>query len=175
MSDKEKALIAALNGSQVASTGASLSEASSELDAHLDAHLDEVFATARQTRPEVPVSLQAAILADAALLQKARVEVLTCQTAGQASGQITGQITGQLRARQSAALRLWRQFAAAVGGWPALGGMAAASLAGLWIGLAPPSFLPDPVERYAAFSTGSQLMTDLGYDVSLLMGDEVFE
>ena len=31
-----------------------------------------------------------------------------------------------------------------LGGWAGLGGLAAASAAGVWIGLAPPEFLPDP-------------------------------
>lgn len=162
MSDKEKTRPA----TRIAAQGASESDRSSGLDDRLEDHLDDIFATARQTRPDVPQALQAAILADAATLQKSRTDDLTRKSAGQTTGETAG---------QTPAHRLWRQFVSAVGGWPALGGMAAASLAGLWIGLAPPSFLPDPVERYAAFSTGSQLITDLGYDVSLLMGDEVFE
>jgi hypothetical protein len=157
MSDQEKERIAA----GIAARGeVDDHPLDSALDSALDAPLEELFDTARRTRPDAPVALQAAILADAVLLQKTRSEVLAAtQTAG----------------RHSPVHRLWRQFAAAVGGWPAIGGMAAASLTGLWIGLAPPSFLPDPVERFAAFSSGSQLITDLGYDVSLLMGDEVFE
>lgn len=39
---------------------------------------------------------------------------------------------------------VWEQMREAVGGWPALGGLAVASLAGLWIGFAPPAMLPDP-------------------------------
>jgi hypothetical protein len=157
MSDQEKERIAAQVAAQVTARG---EVDDHPLDSALDAPLEELFATARRTRPDAPVALQAAILADAVLLQKTRNEVLAAQ---------------QTAGRHSTAHRLWRQFAAAVGGWPAVGGMAAASLTGLWIGLAPPSFLPDPVERFAAFSSGSQLITDLGYDVSLLMGDEVFE
>jgi len=37
----------------------------------------------------------------------------------------------------------WAQFVAALGGWPAMGGLATACAAGVWIGLAAPSFLPD--------------------------------
>ncbi len=71
--------------------------------------------------------------------------------------------------------QIWRQFVSAVGGWPALGGLVAASLSGLWIGLAPPSFLPDPIESFASYSSGSQVVSDLDYDVSFLLSDEVFE
>jgi len=37
----------------------------------------------------------------------------------------------------------WAQFVAALGGWPAMGGLATACAAGVWIGFAAPSFLPD--------------------------------
>ncbi len=176
MSDQEKERIAALIAARGEVDDHSLGNPlGNPLDSALDAPLEELFATARQTRPDVPMALQAAILADAVLQQKTRSEVLARQSADLAAGQSADLAATQTAGRHSTAHRLWRQFSAAVGGWPAFGGMAAASLAGLWIGLAPPSFLPDPVERFAAFSSGSQLITDLGYDVSLLMGDEVFE
>ncbi|MEP2717670.1 hypothetical protein [Pseudophaeobacter sp.] len=125
--------------------------------------LDDLFAVARNTPVEMPASLTAAILADASQVQE-----LHRQAALQS-------LPGASRGEQGAAQRLWRQFSAAVGGWPSLGGLAAASLTGLWLGLAPPSFLPDPVASYAAFSSGSELISNQGYDVSLMMSDEVFE
>jgi len=52
-------------------------------------------------------------------------------------------------------LRPWRQIVDALGGWPALAGLATACAAGVWIGLAPPSNWPDPAA--AVFPTQSQI------------------
>lgn len=125
------------------------------------ADLEDLFACARQARPALPSDLQATILADAHMMQRDQSMV----TPG------TGSATDPSTRPQ----RLWRQFTAAIGGWPALGGLAAASLVGLWLGLAPPVFLPDPVAGLAAASSAPQLLADLDYDVSFLMSDEVFE
>lgn len=38
---------------------------------------------------------------------------------------------------------LWDRMMAAIGGWPSVGGLAAATVAGLWIGVAPPTSLQD--------------------------------
>ncbi|CUH87983.1 hypothetical protein PH5382_01914 [Phaeobacter sp. CECT 5382] len=123
--------------------------------------LDDLFAVARHTPPRMSQDLTAAILSDAAnvLDERAKTAAVSFVSAQQDQG----------------VRRLWRQFTSAVGGWPALGGMVAASLSGLWIGLAPPSFLPDPVAQIAELSNGSQLISNLGYDVSLLIGEEVIE
>ena len=40
---------------------------------------------------------------------------------------------------------IWAQLLNLLGGWPSLGGLVTACAAGVWIGFAPPSFLPDPV------------------------------
>lgn len=37
----------------------------------------------------------------------------------------------------------WRQFLAAIGGWPAMGGLVTAAVAGLWLGISPPAALSD--------------------------------
>lgn len=125
------------------------------------AELEDLFATARRAPPRMPEAVATAILADAAGLQAERAEIASAQVSN----------PGHVKS----ARRFWTQFTNAVGGWPAVGGMVAANLSGLWIGLAPPSFLPDPVEQFAQFSSGSQLITYLGYDVSLLIGEEVTE
>lgn len=39
----------------------------------------------------------------------------------------------------------WRGWLDALGGWPALGGLAAAAVTGLWIGVAPPAAIDDLV------------------------------
>ena len=38
---------------------------------------------------------------------------------------------------------LMSRIARAFGGWPALGGLAAATCAGFWIGFSPPAAIPD--------------------------------
>ena len=126
-------------------------------------HLEDLFAAARSEPAQLPQALQAAMLADAQQVQQDRVDA-----------RVPGGCEPGLNP-QSLPTRLWQQFISAVGGWPALGGLAVASLSGLWIGLAPPSFLPDPVESFASYSSGSLLGSDLDYDVSFLMSDEVFE
>ena len=126
-------------------------------------HLEDLFAAARSEPAQLPQALQAAMLADAQQVQQDRAKAMV------PGGSKMGLHPQKLPAR------LWQQFTSAVGGWPALGGLAVASLCGLWIGLAPPSFLPDPVASFASYSSGSQLVSDLDYDVSFLMSDEVFE
>ena len=39
----------------------------------------------------------------------------------------------------------WRGLVAAIGGWPAVSGLAAAGLAGIWIGVAPPQVVDDMI------------------------------
>lgn len=39
----------------------------------------------------------------------------------------------------------WRNWLAALGGWPALGGMAVAGVTGLWLGVAPPAAVDELV------------------------------
>lgn len=128
-------------------------------------HLEDLFAAARSAPTELPGPLQASLLADAQRVQEER-----------SSARDRASETSQLLSSpQELSRQIWRQFVSAVGGWPALGGLVAASLSGLWIGLAPPSFLPDPVESFASYSSGSQVVSDLDYDVSFLLSDEVFE
>lgn len=87
--------------------------------------LEAYFAAARAVPPAVPDGLMARVLADAAAENPVR--------AGRPAAQ---------PARES----LWSQLVAALGGRGALAGMAAAGLAGVWVGFAQPvalPFLPD--------------------------------
>lgn len=93
--------------------------------------LDACFDAARREGAMLSDRLEARILADAARLQDQRRA---------AARRATG--PGPIRL-------LWE----ALGGWPAFGGLAAASAAGIWIGLAPPAFLPDPVGTMVQSST----------------------
>ncbi len=97
--------------------------------------LEQFFAEARQGTGQVPGDLMQAILADADRVQAGFFAVVEiAPTSGK-----------------------WAQLRALLGGWPTFGGLAAACAAGVWIGLAPPSFLPDP----AQFVTGSDTDIDL--------------
>ncbi len=83
--------------------------------------LEALFAAARA--PALPPDLSARILADAAAEQP---RLPPCEP------------------RRLRPHRL-RQVFGLLGGWPGLGGLVAASAAGVWIGVAPPGFLPDPM------------------------------
>ena len=88
--------------------------------------LEAYFAAARAVPPAVPDALMARVLADAAAEITARGAPVPPRGA----------------VRES----LWSQLVAALGGRGALAGMAAAGLAGVWIGFAQPvalPFLPD--------------------------------
>lgn len=113
--------------------------------------LEDLFAAARSDRPAVPEHLSAAILADAAREQ-----------------------AGFQPARPARAARLpkWRQLIEAIGGWPAMGGLAAASAAGLWIGVAPPSFVPDPV-ALAGYEDSSTVFADESYDIAVMLSEDL--
>jgi hypothetical protein len=80
--------------------------------------LDALFAAARSHRVAVDGDLMARVLADAAAAQP---------------------LVASPRARVSSRDRLTRALQDLLGGWRPLGGMVAAGLAGLWVGLAPPA------------------------------------
>jgi len=84
-----------------------------------DDELERMFAAARGPAP-VPDTLMARVLADAAQVQAARAAV---------------------PARRAAPGR-WQRLVWALGGHGALAGLAAAGLAGVWIGFAQPVGLP---------------------------------
>lgn len=114
-----------------------------------DMDLDDLFAMARDERPEMPAGLQSAILADAAAVQAGWT------------------------APQPEPLRggFWLQLRQAVGGWPSLGGMVAASAAGLWIGFTGPDFLPDPVTLISA-SAEEEFVPYDSYDLAVLLAED---
>ncbi|WP_425043648.1 hypothetical protein [Primorskyibacter sp. S87] len=105
-----------------------------------ETELDAVLAAARQETEPLPSGLQARILADAATVQAELFD----RSGGKGRGQ-----DNQLSPLQ--------QLAAALGGWPAMGGLATAGAAGLWVGLAPPAFVPDPVDMVLAQSEVEEL------------------
>ncbi|MDE4133811.1 hypothetical protein PXK00_11870 [Phaeobacter sp. QD34_3] len=122
--------------------------------------LDSLFDDARQARPAMPEALTARILADAASCQADHRATLQAQANGTPPDRLA-----------DVAFGLWQQFRRAVGGWPAMGGMVAATAAGLWIGLAPPSFLPDPVALVQGTSESTNLPYE-NYDLAMLLDEE---
>ena len=84
-----------------------------------DDRLDDLFTQARATTPVPSNDLMARVLADADAMQP------------------------QKPAGASAPMGLWARMLDAVGGWPAMGGLAAATVAGIWVGVAPPASVED--------------------------------
>jgi hypothetical protein len=86
-----------------------------------DALLDDLFTEARSLRPMPSDAVMARVLQDAAALQSGRAAVRPAPPPPSPVG--------------------WRALLAVLGGWPAVGGLVAATLAGVWIGAAPPEGL----------------------------------
>ncbi len=86
--------------------------------------LDALFAEVRDVAPVPGDDLMTRILADAAIAM--RPVAAQMPTPGVAPQPVRSG---------------WRGTLAAIGGWPALGGMALATMAGVWIGVAPPDSL----------------------------------
>lgn len=84
------------------------------------ADLDALLDVTRRDRPVLPDALTARILADAESEQD------------------------RFARRKPKAAPVWHRWLEVIGGWPAMGGMATACAAGIWIGFAPPQMLPDP-------------------------------
>ncbi len=57
---------------------------------------------------------------------------------------------------------IWHGLLDVIGGWPAMGGMIAAGVAGLWIGVAPPSV----ITTYTAEWIGQDVQVDLWSDTT---------
>jgi hypothetical protein len=93
--------------------------------------LDDLFAEAAQLKPSVPSDLMARVLIDADQIQP--------------------------RPRAAANQNVWNALVDMVGGWPVVGGLAMAGVAGIWIGVAPPMGL----ENMATAVIGSTHTVDL--------------
>lgn len=64
---------------------------------------------------------------------------------------------------------LLSQVVAAMGGWPAMAGLAAASVCGLWLGISPPEGLSDSASLYLGTST--EMFDPMsGFDFSMAEG-----
>jgi len=106
-----------------------------DVNAQVPDALDQLFAQARAEQHEPGDDLMARIMADA--MRNAPKQTSPTSTVKLPSG--------------------IRGFLAALGGWPALGGLAMATVAGLWIGISPPDSLND----FAASVLGERVTVSL--------------
>lgn len=116
------------------------------------AELDDLLAAARDQADPLPHSLQAAILHDAASVQAGFEPEITPEVSTSARG-----LTWLL---------------SLFGGSLGLGGVVCAGLAGVWIGVAPPAFLPDPVD-YAVATLSAHSDAFDGFDLSELLDEDL--
>ena len=114
--------------------------------------LDDLFAAARDTPTPLPTHLAKSIMNDALI---ARAENLTPAPTPEKQNR-----TG-----------IWQQLMIAIGGLPVVGGLAAACAVGVWIGLAPPSFLPDPAQL-VGYSESTSVPYE-SYNLATVLGEEV--
>lgn len=111
-----------------------------------DKMLEELFATAREVDAAPSDALMARVLVDAEAVQQKRQGVDVVQPT------------------------IWAQLMDAIGGWPAVSGLAAATVAGIWIGVAPPSSFEDITASFM----GDEVSVDLfSSDFEFATGDFV--
>jgi hypothetical protein len=96
--------------------------------------IDDLLADVAQAQPSVDETLMAKVLADANRMQ----------------------MQHQHRPTPTAP-SLWVQFQQAIGGWPALSGLVATGVVGIWIGVAP----PDGLTTYTSTLMGTTETVDL--------------
>ncbi|WP_298846570.1 hypothetical protein [uncultured Ruegeria sp.] len=113
-----------------------------------DLGLDNLFAQARQKRTALPDDLAVRIQTDAETIRLSRLAPAP-------------------RPKPS----IWARLVSTVGGWQGLGGLVAASAAGVWIGFSAPTFLPDPANLLTSQET-TFFVADLGFDSSFLENTE---
>lgn len=104
--------------------------------------LDDLFTRARAT--DVPEGLMGRVLEDA--------------------------LAEQPVPRARVAPSLWQQITSALGGWQGMGGLVAATCAGLWIGISPPQDLPEGLSVFLGsdtvyYSTEDPSLFGFGWDL----------
>ncbi|WP_050931423.1 hypothetical protein [Aestuariivita boseongensis] len=66
---------------------------------------------------------------------------------------------------------LWSQVVSALGGWQGMGGLAAASAAGLWIGISPPALLDEPLRQAMGAQSTLETLADTQFEISTLLDE----
>ncbi len=64
---------------------------------------------------------------------------------------------------------IWKQLFRVLGGWPAMGGLVAATVTGIWIGVNPPNGLSDGISQVAQAYLG---IDDAAYLIDITPGSE---
>lgn len=106
-----------------------------------DRELDELFASEAAQVQHVPDDLQQRILADADRI-------------------LTENLTGFVQQPEPQSEGIFASILNAIGGWPAMTGLATATVAGLWIGFLPTDAIGGFAETYLS-DTGTYDMGDL--------------
>lgn len=91
-----------------------------------DQELDAVFASASASPPDVSIALMQKVMADAEAVADARV----------------------LASAKAPRVHVFKAILSAIGGWPAVGGLATATVAGIWLGFSPPAAVDDLTAGY---------------------------
>lgn len=117
--------------------------------------MDDLLAAARRTAPEPSAALLARVLADGEAELAARARPTPMPQRARPAGSAVG--------------ALWTELLAIVGGWRALGGLATAALAGVWIGFSGAAGLSVAATELLTGTNAEILGT-----VNLLPGDDVF-
>ncbi|MEQ8922893.1 MAG: hypothetical protein RLN94_13605 [Roseovarius sp.] len=113
--------------------------------------LTAYFDAGKAARPEPGDALMARIMADADRVQAERAKAPAAVSAPERRG--------------------WPvRLAQALGGWPAMAGLAAATVAGLWIGVSAPAGLTGMAQEVIAGSEAAYLI-DLDPDATFMLAD----
>ncbi|GAA6187633.1 hypothetical protein [Litorivita sp. NS0012-18] len=130
-----------------------MTEHSKNQNAAGDVDLDLFFAAGREAAPVPDAALMTAVLADAQRVQADINAARAPQAISHAGGE--------------AQRGLWAQFRAAIGGWPALAGLASVATAGLWLGAVQPVGLGQAASLYLA-DAGLYFAAQDGYLVDVM-------
>ncbi|MGK7652104.1 hypothetical protein ACSQ76_06730 [Roseovarius sp. B08] len=114
--------------------------------------LTAAFAAARRTAPEPEADFLARVLADAEGVQEGFAKAKVAEAAAEARFGTTSRGG-------------WRGVFQALGGWPAVSGLGAAAVTGLWIGVAPPERLDATAQQVWGEDITLALQPDIGTDL----------
>lgn len=122
-------------------------------DHDIDGELEGFFSAAREVRPAPDEALMARIVADALAVQDGlQPDALPESSAPTGRRGLGG---------------LW----SILGGWPAMAGLATATVAGLWFGFSPPSTVSDTLDQLIASEADSSYVIDYGANYTLALYD----
>jgi len=119
-----------------------------ENDRRNDMDLEPFFAATKGRETPLPHPLMARVMADADAVTQSRRAAVHEKAQGP-------------RRRRSPGGAMLTRVLAAVGGWPAVAGLASATLAGLWIGVQPPVAVQNLAAGLIAASGADSYLADV--------------